>query len=133
MQLCGKHLIRMEYAPHMKTGRLKTLEESYILDEPNLFPNKVVKQYNKYKPRITSITTKSKHYSEMMCLHYFLNKPVDDCSERIFFTLANNLMRTKGAQDTNDILFKWNKDILTGYLRPHQIESNVSGATKTKQ
>ena len=88
------------------------------------------RKYNKYIPRITKGLIVPKHHSNMMCLHYFLNKPVDDCRARICFSLASNLIKTKGAQETRDILHSWNRKIINGYLRPSQIEGVINSVTK---
>lgn len=132
MQLLGKHMIRMEYSIHPKTRRLKKLEEEYDTGEDNVLPDKVVKQFNKsFKNIITFNTNTKKNVSDMMCIHYFLNTPIDDCRERVCFSITNNLMRNKGAQDARDILHTWNEKVLKGYLRPSQLEGNIKGALRT--
>lgn len=133
MQLCGNHMIRMEYSPHPKTGRRKRLEESYVFDEPNKLPIKVIKQFNKLKPNLKTNIKNVKQFSKMMCLHYFLHKSVDGCRKRILFSLVNNLKSTKSAQEVSDIIHDWNKTILKGYLRPSTIRGAIIGALKTKK
>jgi len=133
MQLMGKHLIRMEYATHPKTGRPKVLNESYSLDTPNRFPKKVVRQFNHIKKHIVPKVKTIKHIGKMMCLHYFINSNLDDCRERVMFSLASHLVKSKGAQDTRDILYQWNKNIQDGHLRQCQIEGVIKGTMKSNK
>jgi len=134
MQLFGKHMIRMEYSIHPKTLRLKTLEEEYDTGEDNILPKKTVKQFNKSFKHINySKSHDNKNVSDMMCIHYFLNKPIDDCRARVCFTVTNNLIKSKSAQEVKDILFNWNKKILNEYLTIQQIDNNIKGALRSKQ
>lgn len=131
MQLCGKHMIRMEHAIHPKTGKRKKLEESYTFEGGNKLPSKVIRQFKGYAKhiKITNLN-KVRQSSKMMCLHYFLNKGADDCRARICFSLASNLIKNKGAQETRDILHSWNNDKLDKYLRPSQIESVINSVVR---
>ncbi len=125
MLLFGKHMIRMEYSIHPKTGRLKVLEEEYRCNEDNVLPQQVIKQFNKRKGKLIFKYKGSKQSTDMMCIHYFLNNSLDDCRQRVCFSVASHLVHSKGAQETRDIIYTWNKKYLNNYIKKGYIEGLI--------
>jgi len=110
LQLCGKHLIRLEHSQHTKTGVRKRLLSENISDTINKLPYIVWKKFvllsAKFKSDKPIIQVK-----DMNCINYFLNNEVEDCRKRVAFILITNLKSRYGLKTASDIIKSWNNSV----------------------
>jgi hypothetical protein len=92
MQKTGKTMIRMEYAEHEKTGKLKTPIVENITDDINEFPIEIIKKYHSIKRNKGKyIPTKPIEGVKMNCINFYLENTFTDMRKRIEFFLTANV------------------------------------------
>lgn len=122
MQMCNKHMIRLEYAYNNKSGKFKTLVDNDTEDElkaihHNVNSNNQLPSYvwNKLQ-HIEDVMDKAVVFPEvkisnnMDCIKHILNNKLKDSRKRSAFILAEVLSKSiKDKASLASVLFNWNK------------------------
>src|SRR3990167_2452559 len=136
LQLCGTHMIKLEYSPHSETNIRKQLISENDSDKQNKIPEIIWSKFKQEKEYVPNKNFKPQSFDDKECLKYFTKNKVSDGKQRIAFILFNNYKMSYGIEAATDFIKNWNAEInkyaipevkLNGIIRSGKLNERYPG------